>query len=115
MITNFTDFLNENFEFDPYSTFDYINSKCFDNKLKKIPIEFVTNKRAKMFVDGVKITTYKPYSKTMRVDRLCISKNFHFSKQQFIDCLTHEMIHVYFLQNNIEDFGGQHGVKFKKR
>lgn len=118
MIT-FKDFITEKldfkFEHDVEKEFDIINKMCFNNEIKKIPIEFVTNKRAKMFVD---ITARKDIINRkyiMTVVRLCISKNFHFNEQQFKDALTHEMIHVLLAQRNIRhDFGGQHGMYFKQ-
>jgi hypothetical protein len=83
---------------------------CFNNEIEKIPIEFVTSKQSKMFVD-IKV---RKIDHKMRVVRLCISKNFYFSEQQFKDALTHEMIHVLLAQKNVFDYGGQHGLYFKQ-
>lgn len=117
MITTFDNFLieaNFQFEHDVERHFDDINFLCFDNEIQKVPIQFVTSKRAKMFVDIIATKNYVERKITMRVVRLCISKNYHFDEQQFRDCLTHEMIHVLLAQRNIyKDPLGQHGIYFQ--
>lgn len=119
MITTFEHFLNESFQFehDVDTEFDKINSSCFNNEIKKVPIEFVTSKKSKAFVDIVakKTVVGNRYEVSMRVVRLCISKNYNFTHQQLKDTLAHEMIHVLLAQRNIyKDFGGSHGTYFCK-
>lgn len=117
MITIFENFLNESFQFehDVEREFDDVNFLCFDNEIKKVPIEFVTNKRAKAFVDIIarKNVIGNKYVTTMNVVRLCISKNYSFTRQQLRDTLAHEMIHVILAQRNVyKDIGGSHGMYF---
>jgi hypothetical protein len=116
MITDFTDFLNENFQFehDVENEFDDVNELCFNNEIKKIPIVFVTNKNSKAFVDITALKNRTTHSITMTAHRLCISKNFSFTRQQLRDVLAHEMIHVLLAQRNIyKDYGGSHGMYFR--
>jgi hypothetical protein len=122
MIFKFEDFLNEN-KVDSYIDFkttdmlsDYkmLNTKLFNSELEIVPLKWMKNKtklgvmsynreiiidsngkkQVKETINGVKISTF-----------------YQLTRQQYLDVLAHEMIHVCISQKGIKD-NNDHGRRF---
>jgi len=89
--------------------YDDLNNLLFDGKLEKIPIKLEINKNS-----AARIISTKEGNQPEKLNYLGISKYFKMKKSIFRDILAHEMIHVYMIQNHIKDYGGYHGIIFKK-
>jgi len=95
-------------EFNLQHEYDRLNHELFSGKLIKIPLKWITSNRHGGYVDGIynKNTGY-------RINYLAMNKLYERDYDSFINLLIHEMIHVYIMQNNLQEVGGMHGLVFK--
>ena len=87
--------------------FDKLNKLLFDNKCNRVPLELSMRRMAHGHVSA----TINRLSRKITVKKLAISKFYNIPYKLFKDTFAHEMIHVYLLQQNIND---GHGVYFHR-
>ena len=106
---------NKNSElYDLNAEFVKWNKKLFDNKLiLNFPLRWVNSKQHIAFVDGLKRRD-KFRNITYEVTGLNMTDKFVLNQEQFSSIFIHELIHVYLMQTNVTDYGGQHGLYFMK-
>lgn len=95
--------------YDIQKEFDFLNKLLFEGKIKNVPIKLEKNKNS-----SARVISTRYYNKPEEIKYLGISKNFKMKNKIFRDILAHELIHIYMIQNQIKDFGGYHGIIFKK-
>lgn len=104
-LTNFK--LFESDGFDPKSAnlkadFEMLNDKLFDGGLKMVPLRWMRTK----YKLGV-----MAYSEDGGIEYVGISTLYKLTRQQYLNVLAHEMIHVYMEQKGIME-KDPHGRKF---
>lgn len=111
-LLKFFEFLNESTNKDEiidfattdlYENFNFLNKLLFDNKVKPVPLKWFKSKTK------VGIMVHTGYE----IEYVGISTFYKMTKKQFLETLAHEMIHVYMLQQKIND-NGDHGREFQK-
>lgn len=114
MITIFENFLFEKHnlkqEIDLQKEFDKYNKELFNGELNVINLKWENNKNSgARVISKLDKSTGKYY-----IDYLGVSNYFDYDYEIFKNVFIHELIHVYILQKNIQDYGGSHGIIFKK-
>lgn len=114
MITKFTDFINEGFQFehDVEKEFDYLNKLCFNGELTLPPIKFASHK---IRIAWIKFINIRMGKRIINIENevLFFNKKFILTPEQFRNVLCHEMVHLYLNKiGRFNDYGGDHGVFF---
>lgn len=97
----------ESEKFNPNTTdiqadYDMLNGKLFDGKLQKVPLRWMRTK----YKLGV-----MAYNEKGEIEYVGISNLYDLTRQQYLNVLAHEMIHVYMEQQGILE-KDPHGRKF---
>ncbi len=123
MIKKFDEFLNENNSdnYIDFSTtnleedFKLLNSKLFGNQLETVPLKWMKSKNK---LGVMRTNTKWEVSRSGRKKKIeeeivgvGISTFYKLTRQQYLDVLAHEMIHVWISQMNIKD-NKDHGRRF---
>ena len=104
-ISRFADFLYESFDVkqaDLKDDFDMLNDKMFGGKLARPHLRLMATK----YKLGV-----MAYTKEGKIEYVGISSLYDITRQQYLDILAHEMIHVWMEQTG-QDEKDHHGRKF---
>jgi predicted SprT family Zn-dependent metalloprotease len=114
MITIFQNFLLEKHnlknEIDLQKEFDKYNKELFNGELKPITLKWENNKNSGARV----ISRLDKSTGKYNVEYLGVSEYFDYDYEIFKNIFIHELIHVYIIQNNIQEYGGHHGLFFRK-
>ncbi len=99
--------ITESVKFDHRDTdiqtdFDILNKKMFNGEIERVPLKWIKTK----YKLGV-VT----HTKDGGIDYLGISTFYDITRQQYLNVLAHEMIHVYMIQKGIME-KDHHGPKF---
>lgn len=86
---------------DMKKDYDMLNTKMFGGKLRPVRLKWMINK------SKVGIMTYNG----TEIDYVGISTFYKMTRQQYLDVLAHEMIHVYLDQMNLNE-KDHHGPRF---
>jgi len=95
-------------QIDLRAEFNNLNSQLFGSQIKIVPMRWNTSKSAHGKVRARMTKRGNDIVKIETID-LTLSKFFDIPYKFFKDTLAHEMIHLYLLQQNIND---NHGPKF---
>jgi hypothetical protein len=87
--------------------FNRLNKLLFDGKCKEVPLELSMRRMAHGHVSA----TINRLTGQITIKKLAISKFYNIPYKLFKDTFAHEMIHVYLLQQNIND---NHGTYFHR-
>lgn len=90
---------------DMQKDFDSLNAKMFDGKLKIVPLRWMRTK------DKLGVMAYDDAGKIKYVG---ISDFYKITRQQYLDVLAHEMIHVWLEQSGIRE-RDPHGPRFLEK
>jgi len=104
-LKSFHIFESEKFDYkttDLKADYDMLNDKMFDGKLKPVPLRWMRTK----YKLGV-----MAYTETGKIEYVGISYFYVQTRQQYLNVLAHEMIHVYLDQTGANEKDA-HGYKF---
>lgn len=103
-------------EFDLEAMFDDLNDKLFGGELKRIPLMWKTMRGSGGHLKSTRRTTVINGKKTVTdtPDYIAISDFYKKDEKQILDTLAHEMLHLWIVQNNIQD-DSYHGLRFKEK
>ncbi len=87
------------------------NKLYFDNELGEYPIVVKNLKGRSAYVESFGIKS-KP--ETWKIQKMVFSPDVILSEDESKGILAHEMIHIYLIEKQQEEVGGQHGVYFLK-
>lgn len=87
-----------------------LNKKYFNGELPKIPIKFTTSKIQGGYVDLLRNTR----TDEIKIVGMGISKFFKRDKDNFIQIMLHEMIHVALAYDGVHE-REMHGIMFKRK
>lgn len=90
---------------DLQADFDMLNKLMFDNSLKRVPLRIMNTKNV------VGLMSYDKTSGERKVKDIGISNFFKMERQEYLNVLAHEMIHLWMEQNGIYE-RDPHGRKF---
>lgn len=94
--------LFESLGYNLQDDYNMINDLMFEGKLKPVPLRWMSTK----YKLGV-----MAYTESGSIEYVGISTFYKLTRQQYLDVLAHEMIHVYMEQNSIKE-RDHHGSKF---
>jgi len=87
-----------------------LNRLLFDNELGEYPMRWNNRKST---LARVRSRGIRGRPETVKIHSIEFSKFYHLTREQFMNRLAHEMIHVKLIEKGMKELGGAHGLYFE--